>query len=86
MMAYLGANIPYAELMPGGLIPAPPAFAAEPFAIPGKNGLVVLNDRPLNAETLPHFLDMKSSRPTGCLSETMEFPPKRSIPGPGLSL
>lgn len=57
MMAYLGSNIPFADLMPEGLIPAPLAFAAEPFVIPGKNGLVVLNDRPLNAEALPHFLD-----------------------------
>lgn len=57
MTAYLGARIPFAGLMPEGLIPAPLAFAAEPFIIQGKNGLVVLNDRPLNAETLPHFLD-----------------------------
>jgi DMSO/TMAO reductase YedYZ molybdopterin-dependent catalytic subunit len=57
MMAYLGSNIPFADLMPEGLIPAPLAFASEPFLIPGKQGLVVLNDRPLNAETLPHFLD-----------------------------
>jgi DMSO/TMAO reductase YedYZ molybdopterin-dependent catalytic subunit len=57
MMAYLGANIPFADLMPSGLIPAPFAYASEPFSIQGKEGLVVLNDRPLNAETLPHFLD-----------------------------
>jgi DMSO/TMAO reductase YedYZ molybdopterin-dependent catalytic subunit len=57
MMAYLGSAIPFSDLMPSGLIPAPLAYATEPFTIPGKNGLVVLNDRPLNAETLPHFLD-----------------------------
>lgn len=57
MMAYIGSNIPFADLMPEGLIPAQLAFAEEPFRIPGKNGLVVLNDRPLNAETPPHFLD-----------------------------
>ena len=39
----------------GSLIPA--AFAQEPFEIPGKPGLVVLNDRPLNAETPAHLLD-----------------------------
>ncbi len=27
------------------------------ISIPGKNGLRILNNRPLNAETLPHFLD-----------------------------
>lgn len=57
MMAYLGSAIPFSYLMPSGLIPAPLAYATEPFRISGKNGLVVLNDRPLNAETLPHFLD-----------------------------
>jgi DMSO/TMAO reductase YedYZ molybdopterin-dependent catalytic subunit len=57
MMVYLGSAIPFSDLMPSGLIPAPLAYATEPFAIHGKNGLVVLNDRPLNAETLPHFLD-----------------------------
>ena len=55
--ACLGSTIPFAEFMPEGLIPAPFAFAADPFIVKGKNGLVVLNDRPLNAETLPHFLD-----------------------------
>jgi DMSO/TMAO reductase YedYZ molybdopterin-dependent catalytic subunit len=39
----------------GSLIPA--ALAQEPFEIPGKPGLVVLNDRPLNAETPAHLLD-----------------------------
>jgi DMSO/TMAO reductase YedYZ molybdopterin-dependent catalytic subunit len=29
----------------------------EDFQIPGKDGLIVLNDRPLNAETPPHLLD-----------------------------
>ncbi len=43
--------------MPGGLIPAALAATDEPFEIPGKDGLIVLNDRPLNAETPPHLLD-----------------------------
>lgn len=57
MGAALGAAIPFARLMPAGLIPA--AFAAEdaPEAIAGKDGLIVLNDRPLNAETPAHLLD-----------------------------
>lgn len=56
MAALLGASIPFARNMPAGLIPA--AFAAEgEFVIPGKEGLRVLNDRPLNAETPPHLLD-----------------------------
>ncbi len=43
--------------MPGGLIPAAIADAMKPFKIHGKQGLIVLNDRPINAETPPHLLD-----------------------------
>ena len=55
--AALGSAIPFARFMPAGLIPA--AFAADnaPTEIPGKEGLVILNDRPLNAETPAHLLD-----------------------------
>jgi DMSO/TMAO reductase YedYZ molybdopterin-dependent catalytic subunit len=41
------------------LIPAAFAQSEEPFEIPGKEGLVVLNDRPINAETPPWLLDDK---------------------------
>lgn len=53
----LGMSIPFARNMPAGLIPA--AFAAQgaPDVIPGKDGLVVLNDRPVNAETPAHLLN-----------------------------
>ena len=57
MAAVLGASIPFARFMPGGLIPAALAQTDEAFAIPGKSGLVVLNDRPINAETPAHLLD-----------------------------
>ena len=57
MSAALGASIPFAEFMPGGLIPAALAQSDAPFEIPGKDGLIVLNDRPLNAETPAHLLD-----------------------------
>ena len=57
MSAVVGANIPFAHLMPGGLIPAALAQSPAPFEIPGKEGLVVLNDRPVNAETPAHLLD-----------------------------
>ena len=57
MSAAIGASIPFAEFMPGGLIPAALAQADTAFSIPGKDGLVVLNDRPLNAETPAHLLD-----------------------------
>ena len=57
MSTALGATIPFAHLMPGGLIPAALAQSGEAFRIPGKEGLIVLNDRPLNAETPAHLLD-----------------------------
>ncbi len=57
MSAAVGASIPYANYMPGGLIPAALAQSDEPFELPGKSGLTVLNDRPINAETPAHLLD-----------------------------
>lgn len=57
MSAAVGASIPFAHLMPEGLIPAALAQTNEPFEIPGKDGLIVLNDRPVNAETPAHLLD-----------------------------
>ena len=57
MGAAIGMTIPFSRNMPGGLIPAAFAETPEPFRIPGKHdGLVVLNDRPINAETPAHLL------------------------------
>ncbi len=53
-----GSRIVFADKMPAGLIPV--AFTDHPtgFEIPGKHaGLVVLNDKPWNAETPPHLLN-----------------------------
>jgi DMSO/TMAO reductase YedYZ molybdopterin-dependent catalytic subunit len=55
MGALVGATIPFHRNMPSGLIPE--ALAAKKFKINGKDGLTVLNDRPVNAETPPHLLD-----------------------------
>lgn len=57
MSAAVGASIPFAHLMPGGLIPAALAQSTDSFQIAGKEGLIVLNDRPVNAETPAHLLD-----------------------------
>ncbi len=55
--AALGSAIPHARFLPAGLMPA--AFAADNALseIPGKEGLIILNDRPWNAETPAHLLD-----------------------------
>lgn len=57
MSLALGAAIPFSRHMPSGLIPAAWADSEEEFVIEGKDGLRVLNDRPVNAETPPHLLN-----------------------------
>ncbi|WP_136659400.1 sulfite oxidase [Nitratireductor sp. XY-223] len=54
MGAMIGTAIPFHRNMPAGFIPA--AFANEDV-LTGKDGLTLLNDRPINAETPPHLLD-----------------------------
>ena len=54
MGAMVGATIPFHRNIPAGFVPA--AFAAE-TEIVGKDGLTLLNDRPVNAETPPHLLN-----------------------------
>ncbi|MEO1455970.1 MAG: sulfite oxidase [Pseudomonadota bacterium] len=54
MTAMLGMGIPYHRSMPQGLVPV--AFASEDV-LTGKDGLRLLNDRPVNAETPAHLLD-----------------------------
>ena len=58
MSMMLGAEMVYASYFPEGLIPAAFAYSDEPFTLPGKDSnLIVLNDKPINAETPPHLLD-----------------------------
>ncbi len=54
MGAMVGGAIPFSENMPAGFIPV--ALANE-HMLTGKDGLTLLNDRPVNAETPPHLLD-----------------------------
>ncbi|MCZ6673449.1 MAG: sulfite oxidase [Verrucomicrobia bacterium] len=53
----LGANIVFANMLPRGLVPIALANSHMAFAIDGKPGLTILNDRPLNAETPAHLLN-----------------------------
>ncbi|MGI9499135.1 MAG: sulfite oxidase [Geminicoccaceae bacterium] len=57
MAALVGAAIPLHRNLPAGLIPSALADDLKDFMIDGKDGLSVLNDRPLNAETPAHLLD-----------------------------
>ena len=50
----VGTSIPFHPNMPMGFVPA--ALANEDILV-GKDGLTLLNDRPLNAETPPELLD-----------------------------
>lgn len=54
MGAMLGASIPFHRNMPAGLVPI---ALADSDLLVGKEGLVLLNDRPINAETPAHLLD-----------------------------
>jgi DMSO/TMAO reductase YedYZ molybdopterin-dependent catalytic subunit len=76
MSAALGASIPFAKYMPGGLIPAALAQSDEPFELPGKDGLTVLNDRPINAETPAHLLDDRVTPATRLFVRNNGIPPQ----------
>ncbi|MEL7254604.1 MAG: sulfite oxidase [Pseudomonadota bacterium] len=54
MAAMVGTSIPFHPNMPIGFVPA--ALANEDVLV-GKDGLTLLNDRPVNAETPPELLD-----------------------------
>lgn len=55
LSALVGAEIVFGRYLPNGLIPV--ALAQDHDLMPGKDGLVLLNDRPINAETPAHLLD-----------------------------
>jgi len=54
MGAMVGATIPFHRNMPAGFVPA---AMAQGDVLVGKDGLTLLNDRPVNAETPPELLD-----------------------------
>ena len=52
--AIVGTSIPFGANMPAGFVPA---ATAQDNPLAGKDGLTLLNDRPVNAETPPELLD-----------------------------
>src|SRR5262245_25549462 len=88
MSAAVGAAIPFAARMPGGLVPAAFAQGTEPpkgpqyLRFPGKSEeLVVLGERPLVAETPEHLLD-DSTTPTDkfFIRNNAQIPEEASAP------
>lgn len=59
LSAALGAEVVFGDKLPAGLVPLGLAQTPDPLSIPGKEGLSVLNDRPVVAETPAHLLDEK---------------------------
>lgn len=55
--AMVGMTIPFEARMPSGLIPVAAAQGMEEDLMAAKDGLVLLGDRPINAETPAHLLD-----------------------------
>lgn len=56
--ALLGCEIVFSKYLPKGMVPIALAQENAGFQIPGKDpNLVILNDRPINAETPAHLLD-----------------------------
>jgi len=54
MGAMIGASIPFSRNMPAGFVPL---ALADSHMIEGKDGITILNDRPVNAETPADMLD-----------------------------
>lgn len=78
MAALLGGAIPFHRNMPSGFIPA--ALAEEAFSIEGKDGLVILNDRPVNAETPAHLLDDEVTPTSRHFVRNNGVPPAKADP------
>ncbi len=77
MSSLLGGYVVFHQFMPAGLIPAAFAASSDDFQIVGKDGLTLLNDRPLNAETPPHLLNDKVTPANRLFIRNNGIPPER---------
>ena len=78
MAAIVGSNVPFGNNLPSGLIPAALANSDLPFKIEGKDGLIYLNDRPVNAETPPHLLNDEFTPSNRMFIRNNGVPPEKS--------
>ncbi|MGB0431169.1 MAG: sulfite oxidase, partial [Bacteroidia bacterium] len=76
MGAALGAPLVFGKTYPSGLIPQALLDSDNDFKIEGKDGLVVLNDKPLNAETPAHLLNEKITSGKHLFVRNNGIPPK----------
>ena len=80
MTAALGANIVFAHTLPKGLQPIAWGQNNDAFSIPGKAGLTILNDRPLNAETPAHLLNDDITPASRLFVRNNGLPPTKANP------
>lgn len=73
----IGAKIVFSNLMPEGFMPVALGQTTEPFSIPGKPGLTILNDRPVNAETPAHLLNDAITPASRLFVRNNGLPPER---------
>ncbi len=78
MVLAVGSHIPFARFMPEGFIPLAVAGTIPDNLIPGKHGLIVHNDRPVNAEPPPHLLDADFTTKEHFFVRNNGLPPERA--------
>ncbi|MGY0577756.1 MAG: sulfite oxidase [Paraglaciecola chathamensis] len=79
--AFAGAQSLLAPILPSGMISSAFAQTNSPSTIVGKSaGLVVLNDRPINAETPAHMLDDKITKAENMFVRNNGIPPSEIDP------
>ncbi|WP_095278278.1 sulfite oxidase [Helicobacter sp. 11S02629-2] len=76
LASLIGGSLPLARDGASGFISSLLASELHPFSVKGKEGLIYLNDRPINAETLPQFLDDPFTKPEHLFIRNNGLPPE----------
>ena len=79
MALAISSQIPFFRNMPGGFIPLALAETDQKKIIEGKEGLIILNDRPINAEPPAHLLDEEFTSDANHFVRNNGLPPKEKI-------